>query len=127
MLKHQSWSLKFAVYEALIPCRCGLVKHEDGDAKKGAHNNRHCCRVDSRRGYDDLISKYVVTAEEVCSGLIYKEHDSLHRHSNILEFYGREKFQNHSYFVFGEFESTMLDFISSGNVAEHLNVRGWIL
>ncbi|GKC76418.1 hypothetical protein Tco_1127192 [Tanacetum coccineum] len=71
--------------------------------------------------------KYAMTAEEVCSELIYKEHDSLHHQSNILEFYGRKKFQKHSFFVFGEFEPTLSDFISSGNVAEHPNVYGWIL
>ncbi|GKF12785.1 hypothetical protein Tco_0050711, partial [Tanacetum coccineum] len=49
-------SVEFAVYEALMPCRCGFVKHEVGDADKRDHNKRHWCLVDTTRGYDDLIS-----------------------------------------------------------------------
>ncbi|GKE87427.1 serine/threonine-protein kinase/endoribonuclease IRE1a, partial [Tanacetum coccineum] len=73
-------------------------------------------------------SMYVVTAEEVCyhDQVLYQEHDMLDRHSNILQFYGKKEFQQRSYFVFGWYESNLLDFMLSGNLAEHSKLHAWI-
>ncbi|GKE25318.1 hypothetical protein Tco_1436830 [Tanacetum coccineum] len=65
-LKHELWDLKFSLFEALMPCRCGLVKHTDVDAREKYHNNRHFCLVETARGYDDLIS---LTLKSIVTGI----------------------------------------------------------